>query len=107
MTTITPNLSAPDTRREKDASSHTTAVVVCRKMASPAPTLEERIQHWTNRGWQIRRREPRVVEGPEGPTHGVLLVLQRTAPLEPGLPRGPIRREIPRRTVPARSNQGA
>lgn len=107
MTTLTPNPSAPDTRREKDFSSETTAVVVCRKTASPTPTLEERIQHWTNRGWQIRRREPRVVEGPEGPTYGVLLVLQRAVSPEPRLPRGPIRHEIPRRSAPARSNQGA
>ncbi len=70
------NVSDTDAPRTESPPEPTT-VLVWRKSATPGIDLEALLQLWSDRGWQVRRREPRVLEGPDGPTHGVFLVLRR------------------------------
>ena len=100
MAPVSASDCTPSPRRSLPRGS--TAVVVCRAPSSSGLDLETRLERWQDRGWQVRRREPRVVEGVNGPTHGVLLVLQREAPAEHRLCRRPIRRPINRQEEMAR-----
>jgi hypothetical protein len=101
-----PNVSEADAPRKESPPGPTT-VLVWQKSATPGIDLEALLRLWADRGWQVRRREPRVLQGPDGPTHGVLLVLEREVSPGARRPRRPIRRDMPRGGVPAQASTGA
>lgn len=105
---LTPQPTVSDTDApHAEGSSGPTTVVVWRDSGSPGLGLEDLLRHWADRGWRVRRRKPRVLEGPDGPTHGVLLVLVRETPTETRRHRRPIRRNAPRGNTPVRTETGA
>lgn len=106
MFTPQPNVSDADAPRTESPPGPT-ALLVWRKSATPGIELEALLRLWADRGWRVRRREPRVLEGPDGPTHGVLLVLEREVATEARRPRRPIRQDMPRGRVPARASTRA
>lgn len=96
-----PSLPKTPATTPRDAPSsrlQSTRVIVWPPENSPRTNLDAFLRAEKRKGWRVRRREPRVLEGP---MYGALVVLERSR-AEERLRRRPIRRSTDFKLSPKR-----